>query len=671
MKITHAEIHFNENGTPFAKQFDDLYFSDTLGLEETQHVFLQHNQLPARWYDWQGTHFTIAETGFGTGLNFLVTLARFANLRAEGTIGPFNLHFISIEKFPIKKTDLVLALSRYPSLAEYCQSLIRQYPPNVAGCHRLTFLNGSVTLDLWLGDVHDVLPQISATPEGLVDSWYLDGFAPSKNPEMWTSALFTQMARLAKKDCRYATFTAAGLVKRGLAAAGFSVEKAPGHGQKRHNLCGKLQEKTALAWPKPYYARPAFQPAKQLNYLLDKPRIAIIGGGLAAANCAYALSKRGLQADVYCQDTALAQGASGNHQGALYPPLTTVVNSGSHIHAQAFLYAKRFYTELAQQNAQFAHQWCGVIQIAFNDKAHERYKKLIEQGNWSTDLVSWLTPAQATELSGLPMPYAALYFPDGGWINPPDLVNGLFQQAGTRIITNNKLLSLERHDACWRLTFNSRLNVEADIVILATGSDFADVSQLAPLPLRGVRGQVEYIHSSEELAGLNTVICHKGYLTPAHQGLHTLGSSYKKADFSTEYRMVEQTENLALQQKSLSRCNWVAELSLQQNGRAAIRCSTADHLPMVGALPDVSAQTQDLWDLYKALPAGHYPLAKDHANLYLLNGLGSRGLTTAPLMSEVLASQICHEPMPLSSSLLDALNPNRFLIRGLIRREIL
>lgn len=669
MKITNAEIHFNDNGTPFAKQFDDLYFSDALGIEETHHVFLQHNQLPNRWYEWQNPNFTIAETGFGTGLNFLVTLALFAQLRAEGQIPAFNLHFISVEKYPIKQADLAIALKCYPSLATLSTSLLEQYPPNVAGCHRIKFLDDTVVLDLWLGDVHEVLPQICTPPEGRIDCWYLDGFAPSKNPEMWSDSLFSQMARLAKKNCHFATFTAAGLVKRGLATAGFRVEKVAGHGQKRHNLCGTLAEKTPHPWPKPYYARTPFQPSNNTG-TSSKPRIAIIGGGLSAAHCAFALSKRGLSASVYCQDHTLAQGASGNHQGALYPQLNAIANISSQFYALAYVYAANFYKGLVAQNLSFAHQWCGVFQTAFNDKVLERQQKLLEHAVWPKELVTWLSPDEATQVAGLALPYAGLYFPHGGWINPPELVTALFKAAASQIHSNKKLLSLVRHGTCWQLNFASQEPVEADIVILATGSDFANIEQMADLPLRGVRGQVEYINTNPELGKLATVICHKGYLTPAHAGLHALGSSYKKEDYSTEYRQQEQTENLALHQKSLANSPWAQALTGQNQGRAATRCSTADHLPLVGAIPDIAAQRQNYWDLYKALPAKHYPLPAENPNLYVLNGLGSRGLTTAPLLAEVLASQIGNEPLPLSTPLLDALNPNRFLIRGLIRREI-
>ena len=197
MTIAHANIRFNENGTPYATQFEDLYFSDAQGLDETTHVFIKNNKLLQRWENWEDQQFVIAETGFGTGLNVLVTMLHFEKFNQQINSPKFRLHFISIEKFPISHTDLAKALSLYPQLAQYSQTLLEQYPIAVEGCHRLTFVGGKVILDLWLGDVHDVLPKIENKPQGVVDTWFLDGFAPSKNPDMWTQGLFENMALLA------------------------------------------------------------------------------------------------------------------------------------------------------------------------------------------------------------------------------------------------------------------------------------------------------------------------------------------------------------------------------------------------------------------------------------------------------------------------------------------
>ena len=662
MTITNANIRFNENGTPYATEFEDLYFSDAQGIDETTHVFVNNNKLLTRWKDWQEQLFVIAETGFGTGLNVLVTMLYFDKFIQQVDNPEFRLHFISIEKFPISHADLAQALSLYPQLQQYSQPLLEQYPIPVEGCHRLTFLGGKVILDLWLGDVHEVLAKIENTPQGLIDTWFLDGFAPSKNPEMWTQGLFENMALLAKDQCHFATFTAAGHVKRGLREAGFKVEKQPGHGRKRDMLAGSINKSADNLSRLPYFARiPA-----TIN---RKPKIAIIGGGLSGANCAYALSKRGLQATLYCHDSALAQGASGNAQGGFYPQLNAEAGHASQVHALAFNYASKLYKQLLIQGIHYSHQWCGTLQVAFNEKVASRYRKLIQNQTWPGSLIHWVDAQQATQLAKVDLPYPGLYIPQGGWINPPELVSGLVNAADSRIEINKHLTALERINGVWHLNWQDGGQSNADIVIMATGSDSADCQQMSQLPFRLVRGQVEAINSQNELAKLSTVLCHKGYLTPAWQGSHAMGSTYIKDDRNCDYRLSEQQTNLAMHQQALTKCDWIADIQSTNNGRAAIRCSTPDHLPMVGAVPDNSVQIEQYHDLYKALPAKHYPQPINHQNLFMLCGLGSRGLTTAPLCAEILVSQILNEPLPLSKHLLDALNPNRFLVRGLIRRQ--
>ncbi|NCP63809.1 MAG: bifunctional tRNA (5-methylaminomethyl-2-thiouridine)(34)-methyltransferase MnmD/FAD-dependent 5-carboxymethylaminomethyl-2-thiouridine(34) oxidoreductase MnmC [Paraglaciecola sp.] len=662
MKITPAKVTFNENGTPYAEQFADLYFSDTHGIAETEHVFIQHNQVLTRLQSCQTPTFVIAETGFGTGLNFIVTLAHYIKLQNSNQASLPSLHFISVEKFPLSLADLRTALAHYPSLQNLCEPLLAAYPMALEGCHRLAFAQGKVRLDLWFGDVHDVLPHLLCPPEGLVDAWYLDGFAPSKNPEMWTACLFQQMARLCKQGATFATFTAAGLVKRGLQDAGFSIEKRPGHGQKRHNLVGHLSHKKPQHWGKPYYARPSANTPVQ--------HVAIIGGGIAAASCAHALAQRQISSAIYCQDAALTQGASGNVQGAIYPHLNAVVNAAGVFYAQAYLYALRCYQRLADQGAHFAHQWCGVLQVAFNENVTARYQSLVRQQQWPEALVQWLSAEQASVVANINLPYAGLYFPHGGWVNPPQLVADLVAQAKAQIHLNQRLVKLEQRTCGWTLHFADGSSQQAEQVILCVGNDNAAIMQTADLPLRLVRGQIEHIQSEGELTKLATVLCHKGYLTPAYNGQHALGSSYVKGDPHCDYRQAEQQSNLLMHKKALSACEWAQQLEGHSQGRAAIRSGTADHLPMVGAVPNLPMQKVQFADLYKALPALHYPPAINYQGLYMMNGLGSRGLTTAPLLAEILVSQLCAEPLPVSVDIADMLSPNRFLIRALIRREL-
>lgn len=228
--IENAPLAFDDKGIPFSAQFDDIYHSDGGAIGQIEHVFLAGNGLPQRW---QGReHFGILETGFGLGLNFLQTWACWRQDAQRSA----QLHFISVEKYPFSASDLQQLHRAWPQFAEQSAELIAAWPPLQAGQHDLYLDGGAVQLTLLLGDALEQLPQLSVS----VNAIYLDGFAPSKNPAMWSAPLFAQLARLAAPDCTLATWSAAGSVRQGLAAAGFSVQKSSGFASKRHMLIGRI-----------------------------------------------------------------------------------------------------------------------------------------------------------------------------------------------------------------------------------------------------------------------------------------------------------------------------------------------------------------------------------------------------------------------------------------------
>lgn len=668
MTLSSANIQFNSHGTPTASDFDDVYFSNANGLLESQYVFLKNNGIPDRWSNWHKHHFVVAETGFGTGLNFLATWQRFIEYRKENTTDSLKtLYFVSTEKFPLALDDLTSALAYWPDLAELSEQLLSQYPLLVEGCHRLEFEQGNLVLDLWFGDIQESLPQMVNSIDGRIDAWYLDGFAPSKNPDMWSSSLFKEMARLASSSCTFATFTAAGFVKRGLQEAGFKVEKRKGFGRKRDMLAGYIESPDVERKLQSYYYRNAS------DETVSTPEIAVIGAGLAGANCAFSLAQRGAQVSVFCTEQDIAQGASGNPQGGFYPNLNADASINSRVQASSFIYARQRYNSVLRQGYSFAHQWCGVLQLGFNEKVIQRQSTLVEYANWPESLITSVNPEQCAQIANIVLPYSGLFIKEGGWINPPQLVSSLLKAAAdfgrVNVETSKRLISLKRQNKGWQLVFQDGSTASADIVVVATGAEPLDLPSLQHFPLNLVRGQVEAIPSQIPLTQLQTVICHKGYLTPEYQGQHALGSTYVKNDISTEYRAQECQINLQNHAKAMAECDWSRSLKSNNQGRAAIRCSSPDHLPLVGAVPDLAAQKKQFKDLYKALPISSYEQAKDETNLYMLRGLGSRGLTTAPLMAEILASQIYNQPLPLASELINALNPNRFLVKSAIRRE--
>jgi tRNA 5-methylaminomethyl-2-thiouridine biosynthesis bifunctional protein len=218
------------NNQPYSIDFNDIYFSTDNGLQETEYVFIAHNHLKLRFAALDDTHFTIIETGFGTGLNFLSVCAHWLAL----TPVEAQLHYISIEKYPLSLTDLTRAHALWPQFTAISQELAQHYINLKSGINIFNIAGSRIHLSLWAGDILSAMPQISQ----IADAWILDGFAPAKNPEMWSSMLFAEMARLSKPDTTFATFTSAGIVRRGLQEAGFQANKHKGFGEKCEMLSG-------------------------------------------------------------------------------------------------------------------------------------------------------------------------------------------------------------------------------------------------------------------------------------------------------------------------------------------------------------------------------------------------------------------------------------------------
>ncbi|WP_192954851.1 bifunctional tRNA (5-methylaminomethyl-2-thiouridine)(34)-methyltransferase MnmD/FAD-dependent 5-carboxymethylaminomethyl-2-thiouridine(34) oxidoreductase MnmC [Gallaecimonas mangrovi] len=623
--MRQATIHFNEQGTPVAEDFDDVYFSNASGLEESRFVFLKNNDLPARFIHQQGA-FVIAETGFGTGLNFLAAWHAFNEHAGPSA----RLHFISTEKFPLSRADLTAALAAWPELAGLAKQLIAQYPDAIEGCHRMLF--DKVTLDLWLGDIKSTLPQWHCPQEGLVDAWFLDGFAPAKNPEMWQQSLFDEMARLAKLGGSFATFTAAGFVRRGLNASGFNAKKVPGFGSKREMLAGVLTAPVAAASP-PVYQR---RSAKTLG------KVAIIGAGLAGSGCAWQLKRRGINAQLFCKDEKVACGASGNPQGALYPLLNSDHDALSQLFASAFGYSRRLIEKSAVPQG-----LNGLLQLALDDKLTKRYQRL---GQQFPALCQYIAAEKASSIAGVSLPYPALYFAKAGWLKPPALVEWLLE--GQNVELGTEVTEVVRAGSGWQLLAKERVLGVFDTVIFAAGA--GNIALTDQLPLTAVRGQISQLQADGQSANLKTVLCHNGYMTPPEAGTLCIGASFVRQDLGSELRDSEHQENVAKMQQSFGEQPWLPKEVV--GGNAGTRVVLRDHLPLVGALPD---------------PAGYQGRsvesidATDQQGLWLLAGLGARGVTSGLLCADVLVSQMFAEPQPLPVAVLDAIMPNRFWVRRL------
>ncbi|RRV07967.1 bifunctional tRNA (5-methylaminomethyl-2-thiouridine)(34)-methyltransferase MnmD/FAD-dependent 5-carboxymethylaminomethyl-2-thiouridine(34) oxidoreductase MnmC [Pseudomonas sp. v388] len=654
-QIAHAQIDWDEQGNPRSRVFSDVYFSTESGLAETRHVFLVQNDLRNRFSALSaGGRLVIGETGFGTGLNFLCAWQLFDACAPAGA----RLHFVSVEKFPLDRADLQRALALWPELSVFAGQLLDQYVAIHEGFQRLVFDDGRVTLTLLIGDALDMLPQL----DGKIDAWFLDGFAPAKNPEMWTPELFAELARLSTPATSIGTFTSTGWVRRALNAAGFKMKRVPGIGHKWEVLRG-----TFIAWPQevpappraaPWFARPAAVQGER--------KALVIGAGLAGCATAHSLARRGWQVSVLERHGQAAQEASGNPQGVLYLKLSAHGTALSQLILSGFGHTRR-----ALQRLQRGVDWdnCGVLQLAFDDKEARRQAQLAQA--FPDDLLHLLDHPGAEARSGVALKSGGLFFPEGGWVHPPALCNAQLAHPDIRLIAHRQALELRRVDGQWQALDHGEVIDSAPIVVLAGAADIKGFAQSAGLPLKRIRGQITRLPQTEASRVLGTVVCAEGYVAPARLGEHTLGASF---DFHSEDLTPNAADHLGnlelLREISADLAQRLDADSLpaeQLQGRAAFRCTSPDYLPIVGPLADQAAFVEAYAALAKdarQVPAIPCPWLD---GLYINSGHGSRGLITAPLSGELIAAWLDEEPLPLPRSVAEACLPNRFALRGLIR----
>lgn len=658
--IQPANLEFNAEGTPVSRDFDDVYFSNDNGLEETRYVFLGGNHLSTRFPEHPRRLFVVAESGFGTGLNFLTLWQAFDQYRAaypEATLQ--RLHFISFEKFPLTAHDLRLAHQRWPELAHWAEQLQTQWPPAIGGCHRLILDDGRVTLDLWLGDINDLTDKLDDSMNQKVDAWFLDGFAPAKNPDMWSPHLFSAMARLARPGATLATFTSAGFVRRGLQEAGFTMRKTKGFGRKRDMLVGVMEQDLAIPAQAPWFARRAS----------TSREVAIVGGGIASALLSLALLHRGWQVTLYCADEAPATGASGNRQGALYPLLSSHDPALFQFFPAAFTFARRLYDSLP---VAFDHDWCGVTQLGWDEKSQQKITQMLSLG-LPEDIAHAVTAQQVTETTGVDTGCGGIQYPLGGWLCPAELTSAaiaLGQSRGLTVHYAHKVQSLSR-TAHWKLRFADGKEAQHASVVLANGHHITQFTQTASLPVYPVGGQVSHIPTAPQLSKLRQVLCYDGYLTPQNpsNGHHCIGASYHRGETDMHYSEADQQQNRQRLVDSFPDASWAKEVDVSEGqARCGVRCATRDHLPMAGNVPDYDATLEVYQDLADSKETA--VSAPVHPELFMLGGLGSRGLCSAPLLAEALAAQMSDEPVPLDRVTLAGLNPNRLWVRKLLKGKM-
>ena len=632
--LVPAEPAAAGDGTPYSALYDDVYHTAHGGLAQARHVFLAGNDLPSRWLG--GERFTILESGFGLGLNFLATWQAWRESQARG-----RLHFISVEKHPFRRDDLAVLLAAYPDLAELSASMLEQWPPLSPDFHRLHFDGGRVTLTLLLGDASSLLRQLVAQ----ADAVFLDGFAPAKNPEMWSPSLLAIITRLCRPGATLATWSVAGDLRHALENLGWTLERRPGFATKREMLCATMANAVSPA--------PTFQAMPE-----DVSRRAIvIGAGLAGTAVSERLAARGWRVELFERHSRPAQEASGNPSGILLPHLAKDDALAARLSRACFLYALRRLRDLP------GVRWspCGVLQVA-RDSAHEILQRAtIEQLMPPADFAAFLEREAAARLIGHAVVHGGWWFPGGGWVSPGSVCEALLAAGGERVHArfDTEVASLRQTDHGWQaFAADGQLLAAAPHVILAN-AHAANRLLSSTLPLTPIRGQVSYlpVDAHERLSFLHHVVCRGGYLTPPDAGTVCFGASFDSGDDDLAIRVADHAGNLQRLDELLPGIADGLDAA-QLAGRVGLRSAAPDRLPLVGQLPDTDAAATSAATL-ENLPR--------RAGLHALLGLSARGMVWAPLAAELLASQLDGEPLPVERDLAHAVDPARFHLRALRR----
>lgn len=642
--IDTAKVIWQE-GFPTHERFGDIYFSKQNPLEESRHTFLHGVDKHVS----QHKKTTVVELGFGSGLNLL----SLSKLLQEQNIKN-QVNFYSCEKYPLQKKDLEKIAWLFPSLQSLYQVLLDQYPPLVLGWFTLK-ISSLVTLHLYWGDVQNFVKELE---EQLADFVFLDGHSPAQNPQMWHESLLKTLATKTKINGIVKSFSVAGQLRRTLQDNGFLVKKISGTGKKRSILfaqkvkgCSHVSLNT-LPW---------FSLPKTLNKQKRKT-VAIVGAGISGCSLAYFLLKNNFDVVLIDRHKKIAQEASGNLAGMVHPAIAAQPTALSLFSIQSFYFLVEFLKTLEGVDYQF----CPMD--FFYDSNFDRFE------NWKDRFLrfsSWTNNYFESEVFQDCIQMKSML-----WLSPRSLCQALLQKkTGLQLLFHEQVASFQKENDQW-VTYNQKNEkiTTTDILVLANGKDFSHCVSSMPHndpahcffndAIKLKQGHVVYGKMTQKIN--SKAILNSDYYFIGNISFPWSRQKYfvSGADFSNvgdSFSLPEFTKKL---NESFSR--YIPQEWTTKHARRSVRCHSMDRLPIAGALPNFSFYREYYHDLQKGRKLECYPLAQYHENIFVLTGMGSRGLSFAPYSAKIL-SNIINQTF-VSPSLTEQLHPARFYIRQLFKK---
>lgn len=521
-RIEYAEVEVR-NGRPYSRKFNDIYFASD-GPTEVGRVFLS----PARILDRSRSSelFSICEFGFGSGLNFAVTTQRFLAL---ATI-PNKLRYISFEKYPLPLEDLRAVRDYWRHSVPILDDLVNNYPPPISGWHRRFFAKGQVELSLYLGDVQEGLSDFAAEDKIGIDAWFLDGFAPRKNPAMWSQNLLVQLSDLTRTAGTVTSFTASGSVRRTLRNSGFHCNLIDAKPHKRHTLLATIQAHT-------------------INEHTQPKRAIVVGAGLAGCATAFALANKGIATTIVDRNPMATDSTSTTPCAVVHARMSNVNSSSA-----AFRVHSHFFSSVLLKQ-RLEPLIVGVLQLPSDNFPQDRLERVAAMiGAHSATLVDADT---ASQMAGTRLSKPGLWFPDSFAISGQQLRQNLI---------NHPMIELEVRPIVPR-------ELGEYPVVIATGSEIPEEMEFPPLETATVAGQIDFFVNQQSPKIPKCIILNDGYICPV-QGTVASGSTYEYQDWPAG-------EATSTNRKRLEQLLQHSQFQWHKSFRGQ-RVVTSDRLPIIG-----------------------------------------------------------------------------------------